>query len=84
MRRNKRNAGRKRGSGIRFQGLSSDARKLNISASYLWLCLSGRRNGARIVNAYLNLKKQQAIQFLTESTPDRGRAVAGLTRTNHL
>jgi hypothetical protein len=55
------------GSKMRFSGIQADAKTLGYSISYLWLCLTGRRNRPQIVAAYQNLKRDQARAILAES-----------------
>jgi hypothetical protein len=59
--------GAKLGSKVKFQGISSDAKTLNVSTSYLWCCLTGRRRAQSIVDAYWNLKRDQARALLAET-----------------
>ena len=62
-------AGKKPGSKMRFPGIGADAKALEMSPSFLWLCLTGRKDRPDVVESYWNLKRQQAQQFLSQ-TPE--------------
>lgn len=66
MATNGHNAGRKLGGKVKFPGISADADAIGISASYLWLCLTGRRKADHIVAEYWKLKKRQTENFLRQ------------------
>jgi len=59
--------GKKLGAKVQFPGIGADAVALKLSASYLWLCLTGRKDRKDIVAAYYELKRQQARQLLEET-----------------
>ncbi len=59
--------GKKLGAKVRFPGIGADAAALKLSASYLWLCLTGRRDRKDIVDAYHDLKLKQARQLLEQT-----------------
>jgi hypothetical protein len=58
---------------MRFPGIGADAKALNVSPSFLWLCLTGRRDNSEVMEAYRNLKRQQARQILEETENKNGR-----------
>jgi hypothetical protein len=59
--------GKKLGAKVQFHGIGADAAALKVSASYLWLCLTGRKDRQEIVEAYRELKRQQARQLLEQT-----------------
>lgn len=45
----------------RFQGIVADAKALGVSRVHLYLVLDGRRQSARLLARYNELKTQQAV-----------------------
>jgi hypothetical protein len=52
---------------MRFPGIGADAKALDVSVSFLWQCLAGRKNRPEIVERYRQLKRQQARQLLEDT-----------------